>query len=450
VLALVLALAACDGSDSEQRLPALQPDPFSAPWLREPSPFPDPLPEPAAAPAPVAAPTPEPTTARDAGPPRRSWDDIGLPALPEGFSVPRLPRPGPDNPEVPREPPPGTGPLVRIGGSVEISRERYNDRVQRSLDAFHGMTGHVPRNVWRNVVGGTLLVLIERAIDETRAKELGVEVSEAAVDEELQRFVADRGGPGMFPRFLKHMGITEETVREDLRAKVLHRQLMAKAIGEIEVRPEDIEETYQRRRAEFAEPRRRHLRHILVRLPEDRNSANMAVAVAKAERVLKVAQVEGADFEAIAKRHSEGATAKRGGLLGWLKRGQMPDAFDQVAFSMRCPGVTGIISTELGLHIIECAGERQGRWLPLDEALRARIRGRLHDRRRRKRRAEINRAWYQEAPIEYLDATVAELAAEVRERTQRKGQHGRMRGPSDEGLRPRFTPPSAPAAPAAP
>lgn len=438
VAACGLLLAACEGPIADDALPALQPDPFSAPWLQEQSPFPDPPPE-APAKAPGAAPAAA-TPLPDAGPARRAQHDIGLPALPEGMSVPRLPRPGPGNPEVARTPPEGTGPVARVGDDVVITRERYNDRVQRSLDAFHGLTGHVPLNVWRNVVGGTLLVLIERGIDEARARELGVQADEAQVEREFQRFVEARGGPAMFPRFLKHMGVTEETVREDLRAKVLHQAVMERGIGEIKVEASEVEETFRVRRAEFAEPRRRHLRHVLVVLPEARDAANMGVALAKAERVAKLVSAPGADFAAVARRHSEGATATQGGELGWLKRGQMPEAFDRVAFSMHCPGVSGVIQTELGLHVIECLEVRQGRWLPLDDELRARIRGRLRDRERRKRRSDINRTWYDEAPVVYLDAAIGEITAEVRAKSQR--HRGTGTGPSVEELSPGLAPPT--------
>ncbi len=63
---------------------------------------------------------------------------------------------------------------------------------------------------------------------------------------------------------------------------------------------------------------------------------------------------EGADFGQIAIEQSiDSSTAPNGGDLGWFTRGQMVDAFEEVAFSTQPGQVSQPVQTEFGWHIIK-------------------------------------------------------------------------------------------------
>lgn len=49
---------------------------------------------------------------------------------------------------------------------------------------------------------------------------------------------------------------------------------------------------------------------------------------------------------------SDGATATRGGDLGWFQRGQMAPAFDDAAFALAPGGLSAIIESPQGFHIL--------------------------------------------------------------------------------------------------
>lgn len=61
----------------------------------------------------------------------------------------------------------------------------------------------------------------------------------------------------------------------------------------------------------------------------------------------------GADFAAVASRHSKCPSGKRGGDLGEFGQGQMVKEFDQVVFSADIGKVHGPIKTQFGYHLIE-------------------------------------------------------------------------------------------------
>lgn len=62
---------------------------------------------------------------------------------------------------------------------------------------------------------------------------------------------------------------------------------------------------------------------------------------------------KGADFAALAKKHSICPSGKRGGDLGEFQRGDMVKAFDDVVFKRPVLKVHGPIKTRFGYHLIK-------------------------------------------------------------------------------------------------
>ena len=71
-----------------------------------------------------------------------------------------------------------------------------------------------------------------------------------------------------------------------------------------------------------------------------------------AASILVEAKKKGADFAALAKKHSDGPSASRGGDLGLFGRGRMVPAFDKAVFSLKVGEITGPVETVFGFHII--------------------------------------------------------------------------------------------------
>lgn len=81
-------------------------------------------------------------------------------------------------------------------------------------------------------------------------------------------------------------------------------------------------------------------RHILVKTREE------------CENLKK--QIEsGADFEGLAREHSQCPSGQQGGDLGEFTSGQMVKEFDQVVFNDEVGKVHGPVQTQFGFHLIE-------------------------------------------------------------------------------------------------
>ena len=98
-------------------------------------------------------------------------------------------------------------------------------------------------------------------------------------------------------------------------------------------------------------------RHILFAYAGSQ-SASSEVTRTKAEarreayRVLRLVRAKGADFAELARTYSDGPSKNRGGELGFFKRGDMVEAFNDYAFA-RPIGSIGVVETDFGYHIIE-------------------------------------------------------------------------------------------------
>jgi len=80
--------------------------------------------------------------------------------------------------------------------------------------------------------------------------------------------------------------------------------------------------------------------HILVKTKEE------------ADRI-KLQLDKGANFQALAKKHSLCPSAKKGGDLGEFRRGDMVPAFENVVFKKEILTVHGPVKTQFGFHLIK-------------------------------------------------------------------------------------------------
>ncbi len=194
---------------------------------------------------------------------------------------------------------------------------------------------------------------------------------EAQVDAEIQQRRRAMGGAAAFQQALQQAGLTEARFRrnleEELRQTMMIQQYLAKVRQERRAPPVTIQEMRQFFEAQRGDmgtrPATITFRQVVVS-PEPPDSAK-AAARAEAQTILEQLQ-EGADFEALARRHSDDpGSAQRGGELGWFRPGQMVPEFEAVAFALRPGQTSGIVETDFGYHIIRVekvkGPERQAR-----------------------------------------------------------------------------------------
>ncbi len=112
----------------------------------------------------------------------------------------------------------------------------------------------------------------------------------------------------------------------------------------------DLRSIYETDQARFAQPERRHVRHILLKAPDD----GAAQAVLDEIEGIRERLLAGASFDELAKTHSQDpGSGAAGGSLGVIESGIMVPPFDQAAFALAQGQISEPVRTQFGYHLIE-------------------------------------------------------------------------------------------------
>jgi peptidyl-prolyl cis-trans isomerase D len=155
----------------------------------------------------------------------------------------------------------------------------------------------------------------------------------------------------------------------------------------------EVEKYYSERGAEFETPREVQAAHVLVRIPETGGSEAEDKARAKVADVIKRAKA-GEDFAKLAGEISEDpGSAKKGGDLGFVKKGEMVPQFEQALFALTKGEITAEpVRSPFGFHAIKAGEIREGGKKPLKEVagtIRERLQTEAADRAARARADEV-------------------------------------------------------------
>jgi peptidyl-prolyl cis-trans isomerase C len=113
----------------------------------------------------------------------------------------------------------------------------------------------------------------------------------------------------------------------------------------------------------YRTPEQTRASHILVARRADGKAREQAEAM--------LAQIKaGASFEALAREQSaDGATASKGGDLGWFAAGQMVPEFERALAQLKNPGdLSDVVETQFGFHLVRLDGRRAAGLRTFDEA----------------------------------------------------------------------------------
>jgi peptidyl-prolyl cis-trans isomerase D len=101
-------------------------------------------------------------------------------------------------------------------------------------------------------------------------------------------------------------------------------------------------------------------RHILIKAGSYATPEQKAEAKKQAGALRKRA-AKGEDFATLASKHSgDQITAKNGGDIGFLRKGTMPESFDETVFAMKVDEISEVVESSYGFHVIKVLAIREG------------------------------------------------------------------------------------------
>ncbi len=145
-----------------------------------------------------------------------------------------------------------------------------------------------------------------------------------------------------------------------------------KAAADVQVTPEDLRAYYDQHRDQYRVPEQVKVSHILIKTPLPGpdgkvDEKGVAEAQRRAEDLLKQLK-SGAKLEDLAKKYSEDpGSAKQGGSLGWIGKGQTVPEFEKTAFSLPKGQISDLVKSSYGFHIIRVDEKQEAHMKTLDE-----------------------------------------------------------------------------------
>ncbi|MBC8554759.1 MAG: peptidylprolyl isomerase, partial [Candidatus Brocadiales bacterium] len=106
--------------------------------------------------------------------------------------------------------------------------------------------------------------------------------------------------------------------------------------------------------------------HILVDTKGVEDEAKLKEAKEKIDKIKKELD-GGADFVQLAKAYSDCPSAKTGGDLGPIKKGEMVKDFTDAAYATELNGISDPVKTPFGYHIIKITGKDEGKDVNFEE-----------------------------------------------------------------------------------
>ncbi len=207
--------------------------------------------------------------------------------------------------------------------------------------------------------------VLERLIGERAqlqlARDTGVRADDSMVDE-AERSVARQNQLDVLQmrRQLLADGVGVGQFRDELRNQILLTRLRERELDS-RVRVSEVEiDQFLREQQESSdlENIEINLAHVLLAVPENATAAQVAAIQTRAQQVLARA-VSGEDFAKLARETSEGTNAASGGQFGLRTADRYPPAFVQATASLREGGISALVRTGAGFHILKVLEKRQ-------------------------------------------------------------------------------------------
>ena len=246
--------------------------------------------------------------------------------------------------------------VARVNNEIITRSEYEKSKAQVGEDApqecprctaeqLQAMVAEKQKHVLRDLIDQALLV--------QRGKDMSISV-ETDVIKRLDQVRLQNNLSSMedLEKAVSSQGLNWEDFKNNIRNTLLTQRVIGSEVGShIQISKEELAKYYEAHRKEFVRPEQVAVREIFVST-EKKKEAEIPELKKKAEGLLERVK-NGEDFGELAKRFSEGSTAKQGGYLGLFKRGELAKELEEKVFALKKNGMTGVIETKQGFLALQ-------------------------------------------------------------------------------------------------
>jgi peptidyl-prolyl cis-trans isomerase SurA len=247
----------------------------------------------------------------------------------------------------------GLDKVIAIVNDEAITFSEYQARYNRELLQNRDLASSVPNQIDINV----LRALIDERLQAQMAKQRGIVVDESDVKNAIAN-MAEQNAVSiqqLYDQLLINR-ISELEFNRSIEEKILIQRLVDIAVkSRVNISDQEIDYHLQAHRELYSTNEVYDLSHLFVsttgksetEIQSDRdNLENIAIAIDN-----------GLSFKKAVQDFSDSDNNEEGGYLGWRKEDQLPDLFLSALRETSVGGVTDVIESENGLHLLKIHGK---------------------------------------------------------------------------------------------
>jgi parvulin-like peptidyl-prolyl isomerase len=261
--------------------------------------------------------------------------------------------------------------IVATVGSEPILQSELMQEIAPILNELRDMSKS--EEEFNQKAMGQLREALDQAIEYKILLREALLAGHSITDEQVeQRITEIKKRFGSNEEFMAELEKAGETMG-DFRGRI-KKQILALSMGMLkrkeferaaEVTESDVSKYYEDNKDKLSHPERVQVRRIFLAATAE---ATERAAVKAKIQDLKSRLNNGVDFADLAKTFSSGPEAEKGGMVGWVARGDLVKNLEDAAYSLPEGGISDVLETEFGFSILKVEKKEQAGTPTLQEA----------------------------------------------------------------------------------
>ncbi|HET7209117.1 MAG TPA: peptidylprolyl isomerase [Terriglobales bacterium] len=271
--------------------------------------------------------------------------------------------------------------IARVNNQIITRSEFLREKDQLKQEAQQQDSANADK-VYADRERDVLRGLIDQQLLLEKGKDLGITADTELVKrlDEIRKQM-NLGSMDELEKAAQAQGVSFEDFKQNLRNQIITQKVISDQVGShIQITKEEEQQFYSQHKDEMTQPEEIRLSEILVSTqaktsdnktggqsqPQADDAQLIAAAEAKAQELAQQIR-NGAKFEDVAKKSSDGPTAAQGGDLGYFKRGTLAKELEDKTFGMKPGEVSDVVRTKQGFVILKVTEHTTAGIPPLKE-----------------------------------------------------------------------------------
>lgn len=206
-------------------------------------------------------------------------------------------------------------------------------------------------------------LLIEKLLIAEAELDTNITVTEAQInrtmDGQIQRFLRYTGSVEELERNMgKKLSQIKADMKETVSNQLLTQQMQQKIVGDLTITPAEVRYFYRDMKSDEKPNVKPQLEYAqVVLIPRVSQDEDMRVK-SRLREFKKRIESGKTSFATLAIMYSEGPSAKNGGEMQFMGRGELDKSYANAAFNLKGDRISNVVRSEFGYHIIQVMDRR--------------------------------------------------------------------------------------------